>query len=108
MNAFQYRPLMAQKLAQDFACVHDARAASMQAGPRFLDDGVTLFVPSEPGWFRPQAVRFWKDQGFSWTPDQRMWTRDVRQPWHGKQYRPEIWLKSIRRKFYELYPELQS
>ena len=106
MNASQYRPQMAQKLAREHSSMQDSRSASMRVGPQFLDDGVTLFVPSEPGWFKPQAVRFWKAQGFSWNPDMRMWSRDVREPWNGKLYRPEVWLKSIRQKFYDLYPEL--
>ena len=80
------------------------REASMRQGPRFLEDGVFLYVPEEPGHNKLEATRFWDKQGFIIDYSLRV-VRDTRMPWRGKVYSPEMWLRSIRRRFYEFYPE---
>lgn len=92
----------------------NAAHAAMQRGPQLKDHILT--IPSEPGWWHPEAVKAWKKVGFRWQPDTEdllgggggKWVRDVRRPLDGKRYRPEVWLNSVREKFFELYPDLSE
>jgi hypothetical protein len=77
----------------------------MQKGPEL--DGHTIKVPSRPGYYRKHAVRFYRSHGFTW--DGSFWWRDTRHPWKGKKYSPEVWLSSVRKKYFnELYPQLKG
>lgn len=83
----------------------------MRQGPHLDKDGITLVIPSE--WYRQDIARFWRSLGFRYHSDDlgqyyRQWTRDTRQPLHGKRYTPQAWLQSARRKFSEFWPDLDK
>ena len=88
------------------------RRVHMQQGPQL--EGHLLKIPGERGWYSKEAVDAWKKVGFRWQPntDDLLnggggdWVRDVRRSLGGKLYRPEVWLRSVREKFYSFYPEL--
>lgn len=77
----------------------------MERGPCFADDGLTLIIPSD--WYNKEAARFWKSVGFHYQGDDgTYWTRDTRQPHHGKVFTPAAWLESARRKYAEFWSVL--
>lgn len=88
---------------------HQLRTCSkwelMQDGP-YLVDRVVVVVPSE--WKNPRAIRFWKRAGFRWNGRALSWIRDTREPHEDKVYEPETWLRSIRERFYDFWPELEE
>ena len=85
----------------DWQRQHDKEA--MERGPRLLDDGHTLTIPSNH--YHADAARFWRSKGFTFTRDPSVrWERDTRCPLHGKTYTPTAWLQAARRRFAEFYP----
>lgn len=92
----------------------DRRCWRMEHGPYFDDDDSNvLVIPSESGfWYNPNAGRCWARLGFRWGGDDTLtkfaytWRRDVRKPVRGysRPHRPDVWLQSVRKKFYEFYP----
>ena len=73
-------------------------------GPNDLVARVVLVVPSE--WKNPRVIQFWKRAGFRWNGQALSWLRDTRKPHRGRAYDPETWLRNIRRRFYDFWPEL--
>ena len=73
-------------------------------GPNDLVARVVLVVPSE--WKNPRVIQFWKHAGFRWNGQALSWLRDTRKPHRGRVYSPEMWLNSIRKRFYDFWPEL--
>lgn len=77
-------------------------------GPR-LHEG-TIYVPSPH--FNQEAKNFWQTQEFRFVraeySNQHEWARDTTKPWRGKRYSQQAWLKSIREKYFEFYPEFQE
>jgi hypothetical protein len=91
------------KAAVSAQASHAAARRRMQKGPYIVDDGI-LVIPSE--WYNEEAKDFWKSIGCRWNEENRSWDRDTVRPHKGRTYSPEAWLKSVRGKFYESWPEL--
>lgn len=84
------------------------KLARMERGPRL--EGPWLVIPSD--WYSKDAVAFWKALGARYhtgDPEHSIWILDTRRArWQGKRYGRWAWLRSARRKFYELYPEARN
>lgn len=87
-----------------------ARAAktAMELGPRL--EGPWLVIPSN--WYDPNAASFWKALGARYhtgDPEDRIWILDTRRArYDGKRYTRWAWLRSVRRRYFELFPELEG
>ena len=93
------RAMMRQKHAGE----HAPSAARMRDGPYLAEDGYTLVIPSD---FYSEAARAaWRRWGFTYNDYYRCWERDLRRPLPGytRPHRPEVWLRSVRAKFYEIF-----
>jgi hypothetical protein len=77
------------------------REAFWDLGPHLAEDGHTLVIPSP---YKPEAVAFWKAQGFQWRPEWKTWERDTRSPKAGRRYTAAAWVKAARRKYAEFWP----
>jgi len=85
----------------------ESRVERMERGPYLAADDVTLCIPSE--WWKEETRAFWRSLGCRWTgTPRREWTRDVRKPYKGKLYSTRAWLLSVRKAFYEFYPDLKG
>jgi len=74
----------------------------MERGPWL--EGDLIVVPSS--WYNEDARDFWRSLGARWIPsdpEPRAWVIDTRRPYRGKRYTRWAWLRSVRRKFFELY-----
>jgi hypothetical protein len=80
----------------------------MEAGPRM--EGRWIVIPS--AWYNEEAKTFWKALGARFhtgDPEDRIWILDTRRArYDGRRYGPTAWLRSVRRRYYELYPELED
>ena len=83
-----------------------ARYDSMRAGPYLEENGIGgLWVVIPSDWFNEEARRFWASIGCRYLPHERKWVRSVQLAYQGKTYTAPQWLRSIRRKFFELHEE---
>lgn len=91
----------AEKAKEDAAIRSRISYRRMQAGPYLAEDGTTVVVPSEPGYYRKSVVAFWKGQGYRWDGDRYAWVRNAR-----RSGRPAAeCLQEARAAYYRLWPK---
>lgn len=71
----------------------------MIGGPYLI--GAQLVVPSE--WYSAAAVALWRSQNFAYDRNARQWTRHTSIPYRGITYKPERWLRQVRKLFFAVY-----
>ena len=79
-----------------------AKYDRMQSGPYLEPDGVGgqwVAVPSD--WYKAEARAFWNSVGCRYL--RKTWIRSPNVPYRGQTYTATLWLKSLRRKFFELH-----
>ncbi len=79
-----------------------ARFDRMQSGPYLEPDGIGgrwVVVPSD--WYNEKARAFWSSVGCRFL--RKTWIRSPGIPYQGQTYTATQWLKSLRRKFFELH-----
>ncbi len=80
-----------------------AKFDRMQSGPYLEPDGIGgrwVVVPSD--WFNEETRVFWSSVGCRFLRG-KVWIRSPGIPYKGRTYTARQWLKSLKRKFFELH-----
>jgi hypothetical protein len=80
-----------------------AQYERMQSGPYLEPDGVGgqwVVVPSD--WYNEEARAFWVSVGCRFLR-RKAWVRSPIVPYQGQTYTANQWLRSLRKKFFELH-----